>query len=117
MLVNLGLLYILVEAFNIQEVIAFTISILISILTNYFFNSRFTYRDNRSDSKRESIKRLGYYYGLAGLTMFVNLAIYHELINNFNVHYLLAGFIGIVITVLLNFILVTKIIWKLPMEI
>ena len=116
-IINLGLLYIFVELFNIQKVIAFTASILISILTNYFFNSRFTYRDNRSESKRESLKRLGYYYTFAVLTMFVNLAIYHELINNFNVHYLLAGFMGIIITVLLNFILVTKIIWKLPAEI
>lgn len=115
--VNLGLLYILVEGFKIQQVVAFTVSIVISILTNYFFNSRFTYRDNRSKSRRESIKRLGYYYGFAGLTMFINLAIYHELINNFGVHYLLAAFIGIVFTVLLNFMLVTKVIWKLPAEI
>jgi dolichol-phosphate mannosyltransferase len=116
-LINLGLLYVLVEGFKIQKVVAFTISIAISILTNYFFNSRFTYRDNRSKSKRESIKRLGYYYTFAGLTMFINLAIYHELINNFGVHYLVAAFFGIIITVLLNFILVTKIIWKLPADI
>jgi dolichol-phosphate mannosyltransferase len=116
-IINLGLLYIFVEVFEIQKVVAFTISIAISILSNYFFNSRFTYRDNRSKSRRESIKRLGYYYTFAAITMFINLAIYHELINNFAVNYILAGLLGIVITVLLNFILVTKIIWKLPAEI
>ena len=116
-IINLGLLYIFVEFFHIQKVWAFTFSILISILTNYFFNSRFTYRDNRSHSRKESLKRLSYYYTFAAITMFVNLAIYHELINNFGVNYILAGFLGIIITALLNFLLVTRIIWKLPVEI
>jgi dolichol-phosphate mannosyltransferase len=116
-IINLGLLYIFVELFNIQEVVAFTASILISIITNYFFNSRFTYRDNRSKSKRESLKRLGYYYTFAALTMFITLSIYHELINTFDVYYILAGLASIIFTVLLNFVLVTKIIWKLPVEI
>jgi len=115
--INLGLLYIFVEMFNIQKIWAYTFSILISILTNYFFNSRFTYKDNRSASHRQSLKRLSYYYTFALLTMFINLAIYHELINRFHLHYLLAGFIGIALTVIINFALMTKIIWKLPVEI
>jgi len=116
-MVNLGLLYIFVEWFKIQEVIAFTISILISILVNYFLNSRFTYSDNRSKSKRESLQRLSYYYAFAGLTMFVTLAIYHELINSLGIPYLLSGLLSIIATTILNFVLVTKIIWKLPVEI
>ena len=116
-IVNLGLLYIFVEWFNIQEVIAFTVSILISILVNYFLNSRFTYGDNRSKSKRESLQRLSYYYAFAGLTMFVTLAVYHELINSLGVPYLLSGLLSIIATTVLNFVLVTKIIWKLPVEI
>lgn len=116
-IINLGLLYIFVEFFNIQKVIAFTISILTSILTNYFFNSRFTYRDNRSRSRRESLKRLTYYYTFAFLTMFITLSIYHELMNNFHIYYMLAAFVSIAFTTLLNFALVTKVIWKLPVEI
>jgi dolichol-phosphate mannosyltransferase len=116
-IINLGLLYTFVEFLNIQKTIAFTVSILISILTNYFFNSRFTYRDNRSRSRRESLKRLSYYYTFALLTMFITLSIYHELINNFHIYYMLAAFISIIFTTLLNFALVTKIIWKLPVEI
>ncbi len=116
-LINLGLLYIMVEGLAIQKIIAFSISIFISILSNYFFNSRFTYRDNRSRSRKESIKRLGYYYLFALLTTFITLSVYHELINNLHFHYLLAALISIILTVLLNFSLVTRIIWKLPVEI
>lgn len=116
-IVNLGLLYIFVETTNLEKNIAYFLSISISIATNYFFNSRFTYRDNRSHSRRESLKRLSYYYTLSAITMFINIAIYHELINVFEIHYLFAALIGILFTVLLNFVLVTKIIWKLPVEI
>ncbi len=116
-LINLGLLYLFVEFFNIQKTIAFTASILISILTNYFFNSRFTYRDNRSSSRRESLKRLSYYYAFSFLTMFVTLSIYHELINNFHLYYIFSALLAIAFTTVLNFTLVTKVIWKLPVEI
>ena len=116
-LVNLELLYILVEFFAVPGVVAYTFSILFTILLNYFLNSRFTYRDNRSQSRKESIRRLGYYYFFAGLTMFINLSIYHELVNNFHIHYILAALAGIIFTVFLNFFLVTKIIWKLPVEV
>lgn len=115
--INLGFLYLFVEFWLMQKTYAFALSIIISILTNYFFNSRFTYRDNRSSSRKESLRRLTYYYAFAFLTMFVTVVVYSILLNVFSLHYLLAGFLSIAFTTILNFVLVTKIIWKLPVEI
>lgn len=115
--VNLGVLTILVEIFHQdKEGIAYILAILISILTNYSINSVFTYSDKRSESRRESIRRMSYYYIIAGLVMFFNYEVY-RLFLSFGIFYLSSAFFAILLSTGLNFILVTKIVWRMKIQV
>ncbi len=113
--VNLGILALLVEIFTFQERPAYIIAVAISILTNYTLNSLFTYGDKKSPSRKESMRRVLYYYGVSVAVMFFNFAIF-SLGLSLGFHYILAAMIGIVTATVLNFILATKLVWKLPVK-
>lgn len=113
--VNLGILVFLVEIFTFQERPAYIIAVAISILTNYTLNSLFTYSDKKSPSRKESMKRVLYYYAISVAVMFFNFAIF-SLSLSFGLYYVLAAMIGIVAATVLNFVLATKLVWKLPIK-
>lgn len=115
-IVNLGLLAILVEIFNIVERPAYIIAVAVSILTNYAFNSLFTYSDKKSPDRKESMRRVIYYYVFSVVTMFFNFAIFSFGLS-IGLHYILAAIIGVIAATLLNFFLATKVIWRLPVKI
>ena len=114
--VNLGILTLLVEIFHQdKDGIAYIIAILISILTNFSINSIFTYSDKRSESRRESIRRMIYYYLISGFVMLFNYAIYRFCLS-FGIFYLLSAFIAIIFATGLNFVLATKLVWKMKVR-
>ncbi|MEA2006938.1 MAG: glycosyltransferase family 2 protein [Patescibacteria group bacterium] len=113
--VNLGILILLVELFLTAERPAYVIAVAVSILTNYFFNSFFTYGDKKSSSRAESMRRVLYYYAISVAVMLFNFAIF-SLGLSFGLHYIVSAMIGILIATLLNFILATKLVWKLPVK-
>lgn len=110
-LVNLGVLYVLVEFFGMNKSIAWIISVALSILSNFLLNNVFTYSDRQAASKNESLKRVVYYYVISTATMIFNFLVF-RLGLWIGLYYILAALIGILLTTFLNFILVTKFIWK-----
>ena len=113
--VNLGILALLVEFFSVAERPAYVVAVAISILTNYAFNSLFTYGDKKSPSRAESMRRVLYYYIISVAVMFFNFAVFSFGLS-VNLHYVLAALIGILLATLLNFVLATKLVWKLPIK-
>ena len=111
-LVNLGILYGLVEFVNFGKNIAWAIAVVISIFTNYFLNSFFTYSDKKSETHNESMRRVIIYYLISFFTMFFNFLVYRSMMN-FGFYYILSALGGIVAATILNFVLVTKLVWKL----
>lgn len=113
--VNLGILSFLVELFSVAERPAYIVAVAVSILTNYFFNSFFTYGDKKSPSRAESMRRVLYYYTISVAVMFFNFAIYSFCLS-FGLHYIISAIIGIMAATALNFVLATKLVWKLPVK-
>lgn len=111
-LVNLGVLFFLVESLDWNENGAWFWSVIISIFTNFILNNLFTYSDRQSPSRQESLKRVAYYYGTSFLGMGVNFVFYWGA-KEIGFHYLLAALIGVIAATLVNFYLATKVVWKI----
>lgn len=114
--INLGILVLLVEFFSIIEKPAYIIAVAVSIMTNYFFNSLLTYGDKKSSSRKENMRRMLYYYTISVTVMFFNFAIFSFGLS-FGLHYILAAIIGIATATTLNFVLATKLVWKLSAKV
>ncbi len=110
--VNLGVLYGLVEFYDVGKNMAWATAVIISIFTNYFLNSLFTYSDKKSATRNESMRRIVIYYLISFFTMFFNFLVYRSMIN-FGFYYIIGAFAGIVAAMVMNFVLVTKLVWKL----
>jgi dolichol-phosphate mannosyltransferase len=100
--VNMGMLYILTEYFNILYIISSIIAIEISIITNFFFNDLWTWRDRE---KKPFWERLVQYHISVGITaILANWLILLILTEFFNIYYLISNLIGIAVGTLANFI-------------
>ena len=102
---------VLVEYISLNKNLAWFISVIFSIASNFVLNNIFTYSDRQSSSRNESIKRVAYYYFISLAVMVFNFAVYR--IGMFlGLYYIGAAFVGILFSTFLNFILVTKLVWK-----
>lgn len=110
-IVNLGLLYIFVEKLDFTRNFSWIIAVLVSIANNYTLNTVFTYSDRRARNYKESIKRLGQYYFISLALVGLNFFIYRSGMH-WGAHYIVAAFVGILFTTIINFVLVMKIVWK-----
>ena len=109
--VNLGLLFILIEYFYFGENLAWLIAILASILNNFLLNNAFTYNDYKSNSHNETLRRIVCYYLISLGVMIFNFAIYKIGIY-YGLHYILSAFMGILFSTFLNFALINKLVWN-----
>ncbi len=114
--VNLGVLYGLVEFYEMNENFAWAIAVILSIFSNYLLNSLFTYSDKKSETRNESMRRIFIYYIISFLTMILNFLVY-RLIINFGLHYIFGAFVGILAATILNFVLVTELVWRLKINV
>jgi dolichol-phosphate mannosyltransferase len=110
--VNLGTLFVLVEFFHFSKNTGWFLAVVLSIFTNYSLNSIFTYGDKKSETRNESMRRVLFYYLISFFTMFFNFLVYRSILN-LGIYYLIGAFAGILTATILNFILVTKLVWKL----
>jgi len=115
-LVNLGILALMVEFYGLGKNISWLTAVILSILSNYYLNTIFTYGDKKSPSREESLRRILYYYVISFFAMGFNFIFYHWMMN-LGLHYLLAAFIGVLAATIINFFLVTKLVWKLKIKI
>lgn len=111
-IVNLGVLFVLVEFFSFGENTAWFFAVILSIFSNFILNNIFTYSDKKSPSRGESIRRLSYFYITSLFGMILNFLTYRASIN-LGLHYMLAALVGILAATFLNFYLATKVVWRI----
>lgn len=109
--VNLGILYILAEYWGVRQNLAWFIAVSVSIFNNFILNSLFTYSDKKSLSRKESIRRMVVYYALSFVTILFNFSMFRFGIF-LGLNYIVAALFGILFSTALNFILVTKVVWR-----
>ena len=109
--VNLGLLFVLVEYVRLGENTAWLIAVLASILSNFLLNSAYTYRDHRTVSQREAMQRVLRYYLTSLLVTVFSFLVYKEAML-WGGQYIAATFTGIVLSTLFNYFLASKLVWR-----
>jgi len=111
-LINLGVLAFLVEILAWEKSLAWFWAVIISIFSNFLLNNLFTYSDRQTPSRKESLKRVAYYYLISFLGMGVNF-VFYRIFLEMGFNYLLAALIGIVAATGTNFYLATKVVWRI----
>lgn len=99
-IVNLGVLWLLVERAGWHYAIAAAIAIESSILSNFLLNDRFTFHDRRSGGR---LGRLARFNGVSLAAMVLNLTVLLFLAEILRVHYLFAEAVAIVAAFTANY--------------
>jgi dolichol-phosphate mannosyltransferase len=109
--VNLGILYLLVQYLNTEDLLASGIAIELSILNNFIWNDLWTFRavENRKLSSRWH--RLVAFNIVSAGGVIINIGIYYLLTRWFAVYYILAQFVGILIAFAWNFVVNRRLTW------
>lgn len=99
--VNEGLLAFLVEVAGMHKHYASPFAIEASILTNFLFHSRWTFRNSSNASRREV--KFFKFQGISLVSLLINYAVYRLLLATTAMHYLAANLIGIVAAFVWNY--------------
>jgi len=101
--VNMGLLYVLTHYLGLYYMVSGVIAIEVSILTNFFLNDLWTWKDRQKKSYR---KRILQYHISVGITaVLANWLLLVLLTEVMGLHYLVANLIGISVGMLFNYTL------------
>jgi dolichol-phosphate mannosyltransferase len=106
-IVNEGLLYLLTEKMHLHYLLSGIISIEASILSNFFLNDFWTFKDKRNGHFFKRFMRFNF---ARILTLIINLGILW-LFTFFGLNYLIANLIGIAIATLLAYSLSNSWVW------
>ncbi|MBN2426432.1 MAG: GtrA family protein [Calditrichaceae bacterium] len=101
-LVNMGLLYILTEYAHLFYMVSSVIAIEVSILTNFFMNDLWTWKDR---VKQSWIKRIIKYHSVSFGALIANWIALVILTEWFGVYYMISNLIGICLGMVINFVL------------
>lgn len=107
--VNLAILYLLTDIAGLHYVASAFIAIEASIIFNFYFNERWTFRDR---SGKGFWPRLLKYNAVAGVGVAINMGLMALLVEVAAVYYLLAEFIAILCVFVWNYSLSNKLIWR-----
>jgi dolichol-phosphate mannosyltransferase len=104
-LVNLGILYVLTEYFNIRPIIGLCVGIVAATTTNFIGNKVWTFRNTENKRKRV-VAQYGYYWLCSLPGIILQVTSFYGLTNFLpRIWYLHSGLIAIVIASFVNFIL------------
>ena len=107
--VNLGILYFL-TSLGLYYMISGAISIEISLLTNFFLNRAWTFKEEaKYVSMKNAIAKDHITRAIGILIQFASLYVFTEL---FNMYYILSMTIGIIISTIWNFVGNSRWVWK-----
>ena len=108
-LVNMGIFALFAEIVLVgqedatRHVLAGTMGVIVSILTNFLLNDAWTWRDRRRVGLRPFLGRMGKYYVVAGIAGLVQVGVLYVLSGPLGLNAYLSNFAGIVAGVLINF--------------
>ena len=110
--VNEGLLWLFREQASLPLPVASAISVEVSIISNFFFNNYFTFRDRRSSEAKSTSYRLLKFNLVSLVGLGINVGILTLFTNVVGLHYLYSNLIGIAIAAIWNYILSTWWTWR-----
>lgn len=109
-LVNLGLLTVLVEVTGFNVMAAYLLALESSIISNFFLNNWFTFRESRSQPKLSKML----HYNLVSLTgAVIAWGVFSGAYYGLGLHYILADALGIVIAAIWNFCWSIRLVWPI----
>jgi len=111
-LVNEGLLWILTEFAGLVYLLSSAIAIETSIISNFFLNEYFTFRDRRRPSIKSMAGRLGKFNLISLIGLLINLGALWIFTSVFGVYYLISNLIGIALAFLWNYFANSMWTWK-----
>jgi dolichol-phosphate mannosyltransferase len=104
--VNMGVLWLLTERIGLYYLVSSVIAIFLSIMNNFLWNDRWTWRERRLPGIRAFWIRFLKFSLVSCVTAYGgNWGILYVLTRFLNVHYLIANLIGIAAAAVLNFII------------
>jgi len=109
--INLAILYLLVEYASLNKDLASPIAIEISILNNFVWNDLWTFRSNENGKLFNRWQRLGAFNIVSAGGAAINYGIFLLLTAWFGVYYLAAQFIGILLGFIWNFMVNRRFTW------
>jgi dolichol-phosphate mannosyltransferase len=110
--VNLGILFLLVEFFTVNKDLASPIAIEFSILNNFIWNDLWTFGSVENQKVSSRWHRLVAFTLVSVGGAVINYAIFLVLTSWFAVYYLAAQLIGILIAFVWNFFVNRRVTWK-----
>jgi dolichol-phosphate mannosyltransferase len=110
-LVNLGILYFLVEFAYVDKILASLIAIELSVLNNFIWNDLWTFGSAKYRKVSSRWHRLVAFNVVSAGGVAINLGIFFILVNWFSVYYILSQFIGILIGFGWSFLINRRVTW------
>ena len=107
--VNMVLMYFLVEMGHVNQLVAAALASEASILSNFALNDRWTFRDARPTTSWP--RRAVQYNAVALSGMVISLGILALLMASHQMHYLVANFLAIGASTLSNYLLNSRFTW------
>ncbi len=114
-LLNLGLLFVLVNYLGFHDTfgqnIANVISMELSIVYNYVLSRAITWNDRSKETGRGLFFQILKFHATIGVTILLRIALF-PLLQHLGLFYLLNAAIGIVLSALINFVVYDSIVFK-----
>jgi dolichol-phosphate mannosyltransferase len=102
--VNLGVLYLLVELFQIWYFYSAIFGIIASITTNFFGNKIWTFKDRKTELRYMIVQYIKFWIvSLLGIS--IQLSLLYFFVEYFNIWYISSSLIAIIIASFSNFLL------------
>tara|TARA_Y100000310_G_scaffold309442_1_gene353532 strand:+ start:224 stop:634 length:411 start_codon:yes stop_codon:yes gene_type:complete len=108
MIINLGSLYFLVEFLDLYYMIGATISFILSITHNFFFNKIWSFRNKKSEYK----KQYGQYLLISILSMLIGLGLLNLIVELLGIWYFFAQIFAVMIAGINSFLWVKFWVFK-----
>ena len=101
--IKLGALYILTDIVGIWYLASYGIAFILSVISNYVWNSRWTFRNRGGFVK---------YLVISSFTLSFNLGLIYILTDFLGLWYIVSGAFGVLSAFLINYALSRKYVWK-----
>lgn len=109
--VNLGVLYLLVQYAGLNDLLASVIATELAILNNFVWNDLWTFRSVESRELPGRWQRLIAFNLVSAGGVVINFGIFYFLTRGFGIYYLLAQLIGILVAFAWNFLINRRLTW------
>jgi dolichol-phosphate mannosyltransferase len=111
-IVNLGTLTLLVRLLHVNPLLSGAVAIEVSIISNFFLNHTYTFRNDNSSNSQHLMRRFGKFNATSLTGAVISFVVFSALYKVAGLHYVLADSLAIIPSVYFNFWASTNFVWK-----